>query len=459
MSQRVCVIGAGPAGMATATTLCEQGFTVTLLDEQPAVGGQIYRNITRVSAATAHVLGADYKAGKVLADQLNAQTERLRHLCSTVVWGVDPDGTVNWKANGQTYTEQFDALVLATGALERPTPMPGWTLPGVMTAGAAQIHLKNTGKPLNNTVLVGNGPLMYLVASQLAELGAPPRALVDTSSFGDEIAAAHYLRPTPTTLGYLTKGLKLKALLRRHGVAHLRAATDLRIEQAGEQLRLHFQHNGKAQQFDSEYVLLHFGVVPNIQLSKALGADHHWSAQNQCFEPTTSETGRLSELKHVWQVGDGAGILGAEAAAISGEIAALEIASTFKGSSPVIAERLQRLQAAKAKFQPIRRFLDHAYAPPKRVLCPSDDTIVCRCEEITAGQIKTAIAEGAQGPNQAKAFTRCGMGSCQGRYCGLTVNQLFAQALGQSPAEVGYYRIRTPIKPITLGELASHDSA
>ena len=102
----------------------------------------------------------------------------------------------------------------------------------------------------------------------------------------------------------------------------------------------------------------------------------------------------------------------------------------------------------------LRRFLDHAFAPTADFQLPSDETIVCRCEEVTAGEIRQVAARGCMGPNQGKAFTRCGMGPCMGRKCALTVSQLMADAHGVSVGEIGHYRIRPPIRPITVGQLA-----
>jgi bacterioferritin-associated ferredoxin len=102
-----------------------------------------------------------------------------------------------------------------------------------------------------------------------------------------------------------------------------------------------------------------------------------------------------------------------------------------------------------------RAFLDVLFSPPRQFRVPVGDTIVCRCEEITAAQVVDAVGIGAIGPNQLKSFLRCGMGPCQGRLCGLTVTELIAATRGVDPAEVGYYRLRPPVRPITLAELAA----
>ncbi|MCO4757489.1 MAG: (2Fe-2S)-binding protein, partial [Oceanospirillaceae bacterium] len=115
------------------------------------------------------------------------------------------------------------------------------------------------------------------------------------------------------------------------------------------------------------------------------------------------------------------------------------------------------LQKQIAQQLAIRPFLDRLYSPAAEFLRPSDETMVCRCEEVTAGEIRSLARSGCAGPNQAKAFSRAGMGPCQGRLCGLTVSQLMAEASNRPVSEVGYYNIRSPIKPVTLAEVAGVD--
>jgi NADPH-dependent 2,4-dienoyl-CoA reductase/sulfur reductase-like enzyme len=200
--------------------------------------------------------------------------------------------------------------------------------------------------------------------------------------------------------------------------------------------------------------LLHQGVVPNIQFSQSLRARHHWDVDQLCFSPVADPWGEL-DVPGVFVAGDGAGIGGAQAAAVQGEMAALGIGFQLKKISSF--QRDHKAEALRTKLDAnlrIRPFLDALYRPREENRIPADDVLVCRCEEVTAGDLRQFVAIGCTGPNQAKSFGRCGMGPCQGRMCGLTVTEVIAKARGVSAAEVGYYRIRPPIKPITLGELA-----
>jgi NADPH-dependent 2,4-dienoyl-CoA reductase/sulfur reductase-like enzyme len=200
--------------------------------------------------------------------------------------------------------------------------------------------------------------------------------------------------------------------------------------------------------------LLHAGVHPNIQFSQSLGLDHSWNEANQCWDPDTDAMGRSSKPA-IYIAGDGAGVLGADAAKLSGQLAAMALLQDreYDVDAAVVAATL----AGHRRFRTIRAFLDRLYAPKAWHSKPDDDVIICRCEEVTAGKVRDAVSLGCLGPNQLKAFSRCGMGNCQGRYCGLTVVNLISETRGLSPADVGYYRIRSPIKPITLEEIANHD--
>ena len=196
--------------------------------------------------------------------------------------------------------------------------------------------------------------------------------------------------------------------------------------------------------------------MPSTQLAMAAGIEHDYDPLQACWRPRVDDHGRTS-VPSVLVAGDGAGIGGAELAAEAGHLAALAAAVDLD----LIAaeEAAQQGTAARAKIArkaPLRRFLDTLYRPRDEVLAPPDDEIlVCSCEEITAGELRQVAAMGCPGPNQAKAFTRCGMGPCQGRMCGLASAAILAEATGQSVAETGHLRVRAPIKPITVGELAT----
>lgn len=443
------VIGAGPAGLAAACEARALGLSVILLDEQTTIGGQIYRNIEAAPPDRREILGEDYAAGQKLAAEFRESGTDYRG--GTSVWNVTTDGTVDYVA-GHSATVTGRCVLMASGAMERPFPIKGWTLPGAMGAGAAQILLKGAGAmPSGPVVLAGCGPLLYLLAWQYLRAGAEIGAVVDTTD------VAGYVRALPHAFGAimgwrdLSKGLKLLATLKRSGVPVYSGASALAIEGETAVEALTFKHRGKPVRLSASLVLLHQGVVPNTQLSLSTGLEHHWNSAQLCWQPVTDEWGRMGDSA-LYVAGDSRGIVGALASAAQGRLAALSIAKQL-GAAADTAQRATELKRQLAGHTRIRPFLDALYRPlTEHRVPPRDDVTVCRCEEVTAGQIRSYVALGCLGPNQTKTFGRCGMGPCQGRFCGLTVTELIAEARGVDPEEVGHYRVRPPIKPVLLGD-------
>ncbi|RVH62699.1 FAD-dependent oxidoreductase [Sinorhizobium meliloti] len=448
------VIGAGPAGMAASRMAAELGLSVILLDEQRRPGGQIYRDVERAVQARGDILGQDYSKGLELTKGL--EHPAIQHMRGAVVWQIENLSNIAFTVDDVVSLAVGRRILLATGALERPMPLRGWTLPGVMTAGAAQILLKQSGMVAEHAIIAGSGPLLYLIAAQMCRAGRPPVALVETQSIWDFVSALRYGFGALKGRHYLTKGLKLLAEIRRAGVRRYVGAADLAVVGEHHAEGLSFTSAGRRHAIASSTILLHHGVGPNTQAARSIDVPHRWNALQQAFEPVCDPWGRTAH-KEVFVAGDGAGIGGADAAAIAGRISAIEIAKDLGAlSSAERDERAVSMRRALAKELAARPFIDRAYPPYKAALLPADDTIVCRCEEVTAGDVRRFARLGCLGPNQAKAFGRQGMGPCQGRYCGLAVTALLAQANSRSEEETGYYRIRPPIKPVTLDALAAY---
>ncbi|MCK4867454.1 MAG: FAD-dependent oxidoreductase [Alphaproteobacteria bacterium] len=439
------VMGAGPAGLAAADTALAHGMEVMLLDEQPGPGGQIYRNIADADEGQRRILGPDYAHGTSLLAVL--ERGGLDYRPGAMVWEVTPDRTVYFTQDARARAVTADRIILAPGAMERPMPFPGWTLPGVMTCGAAQIMLKAGGIVAEGAVLAGSGPLLLLIATQMLAAGARIEAIVETTPTRNYLAALRHLPRALRAADYLRKGIAMTATLRRAGIPWYKGARGLQAIGADRVEALRFTAGGKPHELACKTLLLHQGVVPNVQISRSLRLDHDWDAMQRAWRPRLNVWGETA-LPGIFVAGDGGGIVGAKASAIQGRLAGLRAIDAPAGEAAPLRRALSRELA-------IRPFLDRLYRPAWEFLAPADGTIVCRCEEVLAGQIRDHVRIGCLGPNQAKAYSRAGMGPCQGRLCGLTVSEIIAEARGVSPGKVGYYRIRTPIKPVTLGELAS----
>ena len=449
------VIGAGPAGMAAVTMLAEHGARTLVLDDQPGPGGQIYRNITDSTPAKLRTLGSDYAHGMKLADRFLASTVDYRS--DSAVWNVTPGKDIYFSRNGTAHHVITNTLILATGAIERPMPIPGWNLPGVMTAGGVQILLKTAGVVSLGVILIGSGPLLYLLAWQYVRAGAPTLVVLDTSRQADRIASLALLPGALLGAGwqYLLKGFLMFERLARAGVPIYRDVTDVRIEGTDKVNAVTFRHGKSTIRLPAHTVGLHAGVIPATHIPNALGCTMAWDTAQHCLRPTLDPWGNTS-VDGILIAGDGGGISGARAAEHAGRLAGLEV---LRGLGRINAATRDKLstpdQRGLRAHLAVRGFLDRRYRPAPEILRPTDAVVVCRCEEVTAGQIRAIARQGCQGPNQAKAFLRAGMGPCQGRMCGTIVAELMAEIHGRPVAEIGTIRVRPPFKPLTVGELAA----
>lgn len=456
------VIGAGPAGMSAALASARHGLRTLLIDEQQAVGGQIYRNITRTDAQRERILGADYSDGGKLAEQVRQQVAagRVDYWPGAAVWQVAADKTIHVLREGKTQALHGEAIIVATGAMERPFPVHGWTLPGVMAAGAGQVLLKDARLvPSTPVVLAGCGPLLYLMAVQYLRAGVPIKALLDTSpATVDPRLVLRHASGLLAGWKYVAKGLRMLREIKASGVPFFQDVRQLRMEGQDHLEGVSFVCGDKAQTLACEVCLLHQGVVPNTQISWSLRAEHRWDDAQLCWVPVCDDCGQ-SSVPGIYVAGDSAAIGGAQVAALQGELTALGVLRQLRPDGVAARDAdAQRLRRQIRRHLAIRPFLDRLYRPRDEHRIPADEVTVCRCEEVTAGSIRALVKLGCVGPNQVKSFNRSGMGPCQGRMCGLTVTEVIAQASGLPPQQVGYYRIRPPIKALTLGQLTQHVS-
>ncbi|KFG97818.1 (2Fe-2S)-binding protein [Burkholderia paludis] len=451
------IVGAGPAGMACALDATRAGLGVLVLDENPTPGGQIYRNVGYSPLPDSTLLGEDYTQGADLV--VRFLQSGVRYWPETLVWQITRTLEISFTRRGATTVSgqiRAKAVVIANGAYERPCPVPGWTLPGVMGVGAAQTLLKSSALlPAGPVVLAGSGPLMYLFAWQLIQANRPPAALLDTTPARNYWRALADLPGALRTPAYLLKGRRLLSAIRRSGIPRIRHVTQLSVEGDGRAESVRYTAGGRTSTLQANVVLLHQGVVPNVQLTRSIGCEHRWDEAQLCWHPRTDAWGETT-VPNLFIAGDGAGIHGALAARTAGALTALTVCHRLGAlSRDALDRQAAPLRRHLDRHRAVRPFLDTLYRPADAFRRPADETIVCRCEEVSAGEIRAMARLGCTGPNQSKSFSRCGMGPCQGRLCGLTVAELLAEAHAKPVAEVGYYRIRPPIKPVSLGDLAA----
>jgi NADPH-dependent 2,4-dienoyl-CoA reductase/sulfur reductase-like enzyme len=447
----VVVVGAGPAGLRACEQLVQAGVHPVLIDEASRVGGQIYR---QEAPALQRSLRARYGSEAGKAGALFGMFERLRtqidYRPDTLVWHLE-GRTLHLLQAQRSTVQPFDALLLCTGATERVLPFEGWTLPGVVTLGAAQIALKAHASLVGpRVVLAGSGPLLYLVASQYCKAGARVQAVLDTAPASARLRALPGLLARPAMA---LKGARMLAALRWAGVPAHHGVSLVRAEGIDRVTRLIWRTGGQEHSTSCDAVAFGHGLRSETQLADLAGCAFGFDANEQAWMPQADAACRTS-VPGVYLAGDGAGILGADAAELSGARAALSALQDLGASvAPAQAGALEHGLQAQQRFRTALQVMSPLSPDWARTV--PDDMIVCRCEEVTAGELRAcAQATGAGELNRLKAFSRVGMGRCQGRMCSTAAARLLADAAGCELAGVGRLRGQPPIKPVPVGVLA-----
>ncbi|SNU01914.1 Pyruvate/2-oxoglutarate dehydrogenase complex, dihydrolipoamide dehydrogenase (E3) component [Ruaniaceae bacterium KH17] len=454
----VLILGAGPAGLAAARAARSRGARVTLVDSADAVGGQYWRHLPEQRAgANEESLHHGWDRFTALRQELEADGDvRLMH--STSVWAIDRDGegalrvhATEGPADGpgrEPHTLSADAIVLATGAHDRTLPFPGWTLPGVFTAGAAQALAKSERIAVGrNVVVAGAGPFLFPVAASLSQVGANvvgvfeaarggsmakgwlprPWSLLRASHKAGELVqyvSNHVRNRIPYTLG--------SAVIAAHGTAHVAAVTIADLDTNWAPIP------GSERRIAVDAVCVSHGFTPRVELAVAAGCE----LTSERFVVTDE---RLeSTVPGVFAAGEITGIGGVDASLVEGEIAGLAAAGLT-----AIPTKLRRRHRATTDFA---RRIEAAHGIRSGwTSWLTDATVVCRCESVTAGAIDAATAASEQDAlRSVKLTTRAGLGVCQARICGRTLEQL----IGTHPGG-GIVDNRPIASPIRLGELAA----
>ena len=460
----LAVIGAGPAGLAATVAAAAHGVRVTLIDSAAQAGGQFYRQpATELNAGRPQALHHQWRTWERLRDALAGHVEagRVTHLTDHHVWLVERrlkqragDAgrhafTVHallGPAQEDPVEVRADAVLLATGGCEKVLPFPGWTVPGVLTAGGAQAMLKGAlAVPGRTAVVAGTGPLLLPVATGLAAAGVDVVALVESA---DPRAFVRRTRAFAAQPGKVVEGAQYAAKLLRHRIKLLTRHTvveahgDERLEavtvaalDADGRVRA-----GTERRIACDTLAVGHGMLPHTDLAETLGCRLDGTDVHVDDEQRTDVSG-------VWAAGETTGIGGAALSLAEGHIAGRSAAARLNGKEP---DPSSWASAAKSRTK-LREFfaaLDAVYAPPAHWTdLITDDTVVCRCEEVTGGAIREAVdGLGAGDARTVKLLTRAGMGWCQGRVCGPAVAGLAGCQLTPS---------RRPFaRPVPLGVLA-----
>lgn len=444
------IVGAGPAGVRAAQALVAHGMRPVVIDEAPRWGGQIYRQPPLGFTRSKRTLyGFDAASADAVHGAMAGILSQVDYRPNTLVWSAEA-GRLDLLSGGKMSSEPYAKLIVATGATDRVLPFPGWTLPGVFTLGAAQVALKYQGCSIGSrVVLAGTGPLLYLIAYQYAKAGVALAAVLDSSRLRDKVAAMPAMLRQPKVFAtglYYLGWLRARGIAVHEGARLLEASGDKQV--AGVRWRDAKGEHALA----CDAIGFGYALRSETQLADLLGCRFSYHAMQRAALPERDAAGR-SSVAGVYLAGDGAGIMGADAAEWAGERAALALLAD--SGQAIDAKRAEKLETDLARIGAFRVGLERAFPfPADWAKHAPDDLVVCRCEGITAGTLRQCTRDtGASDMNRLKALTRVGMGRCQGRTCGLAAAEILAEACNVEPASVGYLRGQAPIKPLPFAAI------
>jgi D-hydroxyproline dehydrogenase subunit alpha len=415
----IVVVGAGPAGLAAATAAAAAGRRVALLDDNPQVGGQIWRSAVGNS-------GKD-RAKTLPVARFEASGATLFSGCQVV--DADASGNLNaWFESTQTLqTFTFERLIIATGARERFLPFPGWTMPGVFGAGGLQALARGGYNIRGKRVAVaGTGPLLLAVAAHLKQDGADVALVAEQAPLRRLVAFVPSLFSQPAKL---LQGIRLRAELA--GAPYRTGCWPVAAEGDGNLRAVRFSDGSHTWTERCDLLACGFHLVPNTELAMLLGC-----MVGECGVQV--DANQQTSIPNVYCAGEPTGIAGVDAAMLQGEIAGLAASSQADS-----AARLHRKRAAYAAFG---RAMDRAFALRDELRTLSEpNTIVCRCEDVRYAQVQEVV-DPQNGWTDAKLQTRCGMGPCQGRICGPALSALFGWRNTS---------VRSPLFPVPVAAFCS----
>ncbi|RUR66736.1 FAD-dependent oxidoreductase [Variovorax guangxiensis] len=453
----VLVVGAGPAGLSAALAARRAGADVLVLDERPQSGGQFYKPLAPSHAAPSP---ADRQFAQGLALEKEVRAAGVAIAQGAQVWAAFSPREVAALIDGRACVIVCRQLVIAPGAYERPVPFPGWTLPGVMTTGAGQTLARAYRvAPGRRVVIAGNGPLNLQLAAELLAGGAEVVAVLESAPRPSPKQWRHLLTAARTAPDLLLDGWRYLRKLRAHkvpvlwehavvsaeGSAGLHAVQVAQIDAQGQAMP------ATERRLEADTLCLGYGFIPSTELARMLGCEHRLAPRHLGYLATVTQEDGATSLPGVYVVGDGADLGGSRVALARGTLAGAAVARNLGLKAPEPDGAAAKLHRAEC-FQ---QALWSIYAPPPVDLAAvPDETLLCRCEEITFGSVREQIRAGSDTLAALKRNTRLGMGRCQARYCGVTAGRLLTEMTGRPPQVEQYFAPRPPAKPVPAGALA-----
>ena len=415
----VLVVGGGPAGVAAAVTLAEAGLRVLLIEQRDRLGGAIHRQPAPGAPQIWRGPARHRRNWAELASRLDRAAGQIELRTSTVFLGVDGAGRFLFEDRrvGQVFARRVRAAIVAVGAVEKIHPFEGWELPGVMSAGGAQVLLKETGRPPEGPIVVaGSGPLLLAVAAQLAHAGNPPLAVLERGRPWQKPKA---LAGLMTAGPQLAEAAAYAAALALKRVPYRSDSEVLSVSETGQGLAIRVRSGSAESLLQARQLLVHDGLEPN-----------------RAGIPQPAPGAEIPVLL----AGDGREILGADAAILDGQRAASAILAGSGRAAP--AASLEADLSKARNFQLALAEALHSKATP-----PTPQTMLCRCEGRRYADFAALPADASA--REIRLMGRFGLGACQGRFCGPMLDELRGEALPSASPP------RWPLRPVSLAALAN----
>lgn len=477
LKTELAIVGAGPAGMSAAEAAIDCAMDVTVVDEQSAQGGQIYRQPPGDFKVSNWLNSRAYRGGKSLLSRVSAIPDVKWLFQSTVTGIIDPDysrpeGNFTLVIEGKNGTRLLSAetVLIAPGCYDMPAIFPGWNIPGVMSAGGIQAFVKSQQFiPGNCFLFVGSHPLQLIVADQIVQAGGKVAGVVFAQSrkrVFDLVRAPVAVLQNLDKFALLAKALcRLMyarvpiifnhTLVRANGEQTLRSAAIAPIDRNGT------VRKEETTDIECDRLGVGFGFLASSELARQANADYTWNAARGGWIVSHDEWMR-SSVPGIYVAGEITGVAGAEIAAREGRLAAIGCATALGKISLQQANDLAL--SSRRRLKKLRRFADllsQVSWPGTRLLdqLVSDSANLCKCEEVTVGAFLKMMRQNphVRTANSAKLLCRTGMGLCQGRYCHHAVTRLMARTLGLPEEAIGSFTSRFPAKPIEIHGLINSE--